>query len=106
MTKYVYHHIPERSGFEYIDTITLTEKGWASFEIYGCSDYILSDVMLEESLVLKAEEETVQPQEPAVDNTVEEPAGTQSGMGMLPIIVVIAIIAVCAIFFIIKKKKD
>ncbi len=106
MTKYVYHYIPERNGFEYIETITLTEKGWAAFEIYGCSDYILSDVMLDESLVLEAEAETpVQPQEPAVDSTVEEPAGAQTGMGMLPIIVVIAIIAVCVIFFIIKKKK-
>ncbi|MBR5218790.1 MAG: S-layer homology domain-containing protein, partial [Clostridia bacterium] len=50
LTKYLYHFNMEKSGFEFIDTIVISEKGWATFDITHCSDYILSDVMLDESI--------------------------------------------------------
>lgn len=109
VTKHVYHYLPERSGFEYMGTTVITQDGWAAFEIYGCSDYILSDVMLDTSLVLEAETEAPAPEASVGDTAPEvvpETPAENGGVGALPIIIVIAVIAVAAIFFIIRRKGE
>ena len=103
-TKYLYHYIPSQNGFEFISEVTITEKGWVAFEITGCSDYILSDTLLDESLVIETEAVT-QPETPVVDAPVEEPAQQAGGMGTLPIIIVVAVIALAVVIMLIKKRK-
>ncbi len=109
VTKHVYHYLPERGGFEYMGTTVITQDGWAAFEIYGCSDYILSDVMLDTSLVLEAETEAPAPETNVGDTETEvvpETPAENGGVGTLPIIIIVAVIAVAAIFFIFRRKGE
>lgn len=103
-TKHLYHFNPEKAGFEFIETITITADGWASFAITHCSDYILSDVLLDESIVIDVQAET-QPEVPA-ETPAEQPAETASGIGVMQIIIVVAVVAAVVIIFIIKRKKS
>ena len=102
-TKHLYYYNTTEKAFEFIETITITADGWACFGITHCSDYILSDTLLDESIVIKTETQT-QPETPVVDTPAETPAQQKDGMGALPIILV-AVVVVAVVAILLKKKK-
>lgn len=105
--KYVYYFDPNRTMFEYISELVVTNDGHAVFDIRHCSDYILSDTKLDESIVYTADK-LPQVSEGNTEVVTEQPAESESSTSTFPIIaIVIAIVvAAAAVILVFKRRKE
>ena len=92
----------EDHSFDYIDTVTVAADGWVEFTIEHCSDYVLSDVMLDTSAITETEEPTTEKEENTQQTETEQ---NENKSSPLPIIIIIAVVVIAAAVMLLKKKN-
>ena len=105
-TKYVHYFDGTANEFEYITEVVVQDNGWVIFEIEHCSDYVLSDKLLDTAETTEQETEPTQQEQQTEEQT--QPIEQENNGSTLPIalIAIVVIIIACAVFFIKKKKSE
>ena len=105
-TKYVHYFDGIANEFEYITEVVVQDNGWVVFEIEHCSDYVLSDKLLDTAETAEEETEPTQQEQHTEEQT--QPTEPENSGSALPIalIAIVVIIIAAAVFFIKKKKAE
>lgn len=105
-TKYIHYFDSTDNTFDFITETVVQDNGRVVFGIEHCSDYVLSDKLLDTASETEKEETGTTENEQTGEENVTKPVEAENNNSAVPVaIVVIIIVVIAGAILIIKKRK-